>query len=426
MSAVRELGDLPAIFRAAHWPRQVIERHQAAGVRSMLDHARRTVPHYAADDRFHPEAVLRLDGLADLPVLRKTDVLAEGPERYRSSGVAAADVVMTPTSGTSGRRLDVAHDRRHYAYHNAACLRRFLATEAYRPWYRLSHLRPMGMPTRWYQRLGLFRRHLVLISWSHERIRDELLAARPQALIAYPTSLRDLVRRLSDGELDRLRSTLRVVFTESELLVPAHRAQLSEALGAPIFDEYSSYETLNISFECAAGSAHVAEDRVVVEIVGDDDRPVAEGEEGTVVVTAFQERAMPFVRYWLGDRARWVPGDCACGRTFRRLQLTTGRVDHNVTLPDGSMLSVGAFLLLAAEHPGVAESAVRQGRDGAITVLLVPDEDGERDFDAVARSYVSELQELARRRFPVAVERADRVHLTEGGKGRFLESSYRP
>jgi phenylacetate-CoA ligase len=193
-----------------------------------------------------------------------------------------------------------------------------------------------------------------------------------------------------------------------------------------VFDEYSSYETLNITFECAGGSAHVAEDRVVVEVVGGDDRPVAEGDEGTVVVTAFQERAMPFVRYWLGDRARWVPGPCPCGRTFRRLQLTTGRVDHNVTLPDGSMLSVGAFLLLAADHPGVAESAVRQDRDGALTVLLVPAAAGAADFDALARSYVAELYELAGRRFPVTVERTDRVELTEGGKGRFLESAYRP
>lgn len=426
MTAVRELLDLPAIFRSQYQPRAVLDAHQAEGVRALVAHARATVPYYRSDGRYDPTAIGDVGSVAALPVLRKAEILAAGHQRFRSGAVGDDDVVMTRTSGTSGRRLDVAHDRRHYAYHNAACLRRFAATEAYRPWYRLVHLRPVGMPTRWYQRLGLFRRELILSSWPPDRVRDALVAARPQALIGYPTYLRDLVRRLPAADLDRLRSTVRVVFTESELLVPEHRAMLREAFGAPVFDEYSAYEVLNVTFECAAGGAHVAEDRVLVELVDDDDRPVPEGEEGIVVVTAFQERAMPLVRYWLGDRARFFAGDCPCGRTFRRLQLTTGRVDDQVVLPDGSVLSVGTFLYLAAEHPGVAESAVRQDAAGDLTIRLVPDGRNGDGFDAVAASYVERLYELAERRFPVRVERAERIELTEGGKGRFLESSSRP
>lgn len=424
MSALRELRDLPAILRAQYQPRAVVEAKALHGVQEMVAHARRTVPYYASDSRYAVGRWDSLDDVAALPVLRKDDIFAAGQHRFRSWVVPDDDIVMTRTSGTSGRRLDVAHDQRHHAYHNAACLRRFLATEAYRPWHRLIHIRPVGMPTRWYQRLGLFRRDLVLSSWPPARIHEAVLRARPHVLIGYPTMLRELVRTLEPTDLERLRSTLRLVFTESELLIPEHRAQLADALGAPVFDEYSAYEVLNISFECAAGSAHVAEDRVLLEIVDDDGQPVAPGVEGTVVVTAFRERAMPLVRYRLGDRARFEPGDCACGRTFRRLRLTTGRADDHVVLPDGSLLYVGTFLYLAAEHPGVAESAVRQDGDGAVSVQLVPDARSSSDFETLAASYLDRLYELTQRRFPVRVERCDRVPVTEGGKGRFLESHY--
>jgi phenylacetate-CoA ligase len=422
--AIGELWHLPFIFRAQYQHRDRITAMQLREIQRFLACARKTTPYYARKQ--YRGSITSLADFTSIPVLRKGDILEIGESQFRSSAMTEAAVVMTCTSGTSGARLNVAHDRRHFAYHNATCLRRFLATRSYRPWYRLLHLRPTEMPTRWYQRLGLFRRDVVLSSWPPEHVRARLLASKPHVLIGYPTMLRELLRILTPAELGRLRSSLRLVLTESELLLPEHRAQLSEAFGAPVYDEYSAWEVLNITFECSTGSAHVAEDRVLVEIVDQEFQPVPDGEEGSIVVTAFRERAMPLVRYWLGDRGRLVPGDCGCGRTFRRLQLTSGRSDDHVVLPDGSVLYVATFLYLAAEAQGVAESVVRQTSDGRIIVYLVPDRQGESDFEIVARSYLDQLFRLAERRFPVEVRPLDRLALTEGGKGRFLVSDYRP
>lgn len=421
MTAARELLAVPRALGMQYQSPTRIATAQLRGMRAVLAHARATVPYYRKLRYDVP--LVRLDDVARLPILQKAEILRRESE-FRSSLVADDDVVMTRTSGTSGRRVNVAHDRRHFAYHNAACLRRFLATDLYRPWHRLVHLRPMDAPARWYQRLGFFRREVAISSWPPERIRETLRRVRPHVLIGYPTMFRELLRVLPAEELAELRSSLVLLFTESELLLPEHRTHLENAFGVPVFDEYSAYETLNISFECAHGSAHVAEDRVLVEIVDDRGQTVPDGCEGTVVVTAFQERAMPLLRYALGDRARIVPGGCECGRTFRRLQLTTGRADDHVVLPDGSLLYVATFLYLAANVPGVAESAVRQDERGAITISLMPDSAGASDFDATAQTYLDRLYQLTERQFPVAVERLDRVTFTEGGKGRFLVSSY--
>lgn len=422
MSAVGELVALPAILTWQYRSPEAIARHQAAGIDAVARHAVTRVPFYR--ERY-PHLVDRHGRilLSAFAVLTKDDLRAGGPDAFLADDVDPGDVAWNATSGTTGRRLVVAHDRAHVAHHNAACLRRFQATGRYRPWHRLLHYRPVGMPTRWYQRLGLFRRQLVLSSLPPEDQIRAALELRPHVIIGYPTTLRDLARRLDPGQRAALRRHLRLVLTESELLTGPHRQRLETAFGVPVFDEYSAYEVLNITFECPEQAAHVAEDRMVVEIVDDDGRPVPDGCEGAVVLTAFRERAMPLLRYAIGDTGRMVAGRCRCRRTFRRLQLTDGRRDHHVTLPGGTILTTGTFLYLAAELPGVAESMVRQDTSGRVTIHVVP-EPGAR-FAAVADHYRRALDRLAGRPVEVDVVPADAVPLTAGGKGRFLESEYR-
>jgi phenylacetate-CoA ligase len=106
--------------------------------------------------------------------------------------------------------------------------------------------------------------------------------------------------------------------TDSELVTEPVRALFAERFGVPVCDEYSAYEVLTVGSQCRFGSMHVDEDRVVLELVDDDGVPVPDGTEGAVVVTHYRERAMPLVRYWLGDRAIALAPGCRCGSNFRR------------------------------------------------------------------------------------------------------------
>jgi phenylacetate-CoA ligase len=193
-----------------------------------------------------------------------------------------------------------------------------------------------------------------------------------------------------------------------------------------VFDEYSAYEVLNIYFECHQGRCHLAEDRVHVEVVDAAGSPLPDGAEGRVVVTAFMERAMPLVRYALGDAGRIEPGRCPCGRRFRTMRLTRGRVYDRVVLPDGSPIYSDTFLELAESHPGVAACFVCQEPDGLVRVHVVP---ANGDPDARRRALASvraTLFELAGGPFPLEVVAADRVPITPGGKGKFVSSWYQP
>ena len=437
---VRESWYVALSMARQYGSRATVDRRRLRQLDRMLAFCRERVPYHRDDPRYAVGPLRDLADLAALPVLTKQDLRARAPADFLADGTDPDRCVEFHTSGTTGERLRVLHDRDSFDYHTAACVRRFLATGGYLPTYRLSHLRHFTPPRRAFERLGLFRRHVILTHRPMPEIKAALLGNRPQVLIGYPVHLRELLRSLTPEELARLRRSLRLLFSESELLVPGQRRALVEGFGVPVFDEYSAYEVLNVYFECHTGRCHLAEDRVHVEVVDDAGDPLPDGTEGRVVVTAFMERAMPLVRYALGDAGLVEPGRCPCGRRFRTMRLTRGRVNDRVVLPDGSPIYSDTFLELAESHPGVAACFVRQDRDGLVRIHVVPangDPSADRstgappwgspvDRSAVLASVRAALFELAGGPFPLEVVAADRVPITPGGKGRFVSSQYEP
>ncbi|MFC5827163.1 phenylacetate--CoA ligase family protein [Nonomuraea insulae] len=417
---VREAAYVPLTVARQYGGVAGLRRRQLRGINRLLELARTRVPYYRDDPRYARGPLSGLADLAELPVLDK-QVLREQPlERMLADGVDPEECLSFQTSGSTGRRVRIVHDQDSHDYHMAACVRRFLATDRYLPTDRLSHIRPFAPPARMFERFGLFRRHVLLSHRPMAEIKAELLANRPKVLIGYPVHLRALLRELTPGELAQLRRTLRIVMTESELLLPEQRAMFTTQFAAPVFDEYSAFEVLNVTYDCRHGRAHLGEDRVYCEIVDERGRPVPDGEQGQVVVTAFLERAMPLLRYSLGDIGRIEPGRCPCGRRFRTLRLTAGRSNDYVTLPSGERLYPDAFLHLAATHPGISECFVHQEAGGLVRLHIVPSDDAasEQVF-ATARQ---KLFTLAGGEFPLEVVRAESVRITQGGKGQFVTS----
>lgn len=414
---------LPRVLRAPRHPAGTVRDRALRGVREMLDHCRANVPYYRDNPDYATAGLTDLADLAKLPLLDKLTVREIGAERLCQPGLSPKDYHVDVTSGSTGVRLQVRHDERCYGYHGATVFRRFIRS-GYRPWWRIAQLKPIPRPVRWFQRLGLFPRTVIASSQTEREMIDQLLRVRPQLIMGYPVVLRALLRELTDAQLADLRRHLRLVMTDSELLTDETAAQLRDRFGVPVLDEYSAYEVLTISAHCRAGSMHIDEDRVWLEIVGDDGAPVPDGEVGAVVVTSFRERAMPLVRYRVGDRAKIVPGSCACGCGFRRMKLVDGRENDYVTLPDGRRIYSAVFLYISMFTPGIAECMVRQAADGAITVHLVPDKSSGVSFERATELFSAELTKQLRTDLPVTYQHTDRVRLAASGKGKFVESAF--
>ena len=135
------------------------------------------------------------------------------------------------------------------------------------------------------------------------------------------------------------------------------RKQIEELMGIMAIDIYGLSEVLGpgVAAECPhQHGLHVNEDHFIIEIVDPGTlRPVADGQPGEVVFTTLTKEGIPVVRYRTRDISRIVPGECACGRTFRRMERVSGRTDDMLIIRGVNVFPSQIEQVLAG-IPGVA------------------------------------------------------------------------
>ena len=104
--------------------------------------------------------------------------------------------------------------------------------------------------------------------------------------------------------------------------------RIEEMMGIKAYNSFglSEMNGPGVAFECEYQQGmHVWEDCFFIEIIDPITlEPVADGEVGEMVLTTLDRHAMPILRYRTRDLTRIIPGECACGRTHRRIDRIKG------------------------------------------------------------------------------------------------------
>lgn len=328
------------------WSADEIATHQSEALRGAIDHARRTVSYYADYPDFD---VRNPQELARLPILAR-ETVRQNHEQFLSSTTPARLRIRAGTTGTTGGNLKVAFTE-ELARANWACLLRqwaWAGVEALRP--RVSFFGARIVPVQcseppfWIHNLP---EHQILFSIFHlsEKTAPEYLAQlRKQAgtiLEGFPSVL----GILADFVLESGRPIpMRVIFTSGEPLYPATRIKLEVAFQCQVFDSYGMTEYCGLIQQCEHGQMHLIPEFGYLEILDESGEPVAEGEEGYFVWTGLLNRAMPLIRYRIGDRGRWQHGAaCTCGLKFPLVIPTITRESEILRCPDGRLFSPRAL-----------------------------------------------------------------------------------
>lgn len=159
----------------------------------------------------------------------------------------------------------------------------------------------------------------------------ELQAFAPTLLISYPSCADLLAEAAAAGRLDL---KLRELWVGGEQLTAEQRQRIGAAFGCRIRNNYGASEFYAMAWECAQGAMHLNDDWLIAEPVDRDDRPVPPGEAShALLLTNLANRTQPLLRYRLGDSLRILPGRCACGSGFPRIEVQ-GRADETLALQD--------------------------------------------------------------------------------------------
>ena len=180
------------------------------------------------------------------------------------------------------------------------------------------------------------------------------------------------------------------------------RLQIEEIMGIDAIDIYGLSEVLGpgVASECSEKNGlHVNEDHFLIEIVDPATlRPVPDGEFGEVVFTTLTKQGIPVIRYRTRDVSRIIPGECPCGRTFRRLERVTGRSDdmliiRGVNVYPSQIEQVLAGIAGVAPHYQVILTKKGSMDHVAVHVEVAPgtDFDEIRELESLRRQVTSEI-----------------------------------
>jgi phenylacetate-coenzyme A ligase PaaK-like adenylate-forming protein len=104
-----------------------------------------------------------------------------------------------------------------------------------------------------------------------------------------------------------------------------------------VFNHYGATEMgLGGGVECEAHRGfHLREADIYFEIVNPETgEPVSDGEYGEVVFSTLTRHGMPLIRYRMGDRSRFIVGECPCRTKLRTLEKVRGRFSGFVSVGD--------------------------------------------------------------------------------------------
>jgi phenylacetate-CoA ligase len=189
---------------------------------------------------------------------------------------------------------------------------------------------------------------------------------------AIPSYLGRLFDVFKEEGLDpRADTKLHTLVIGAEPHTEEHRRRIEEMFGVKAYNSFGLTEMNGpgVAFECTEQNGlHIWEDAYVVEIIDPETlQPVADGEIGELVMTTLDRQAMPVIRYRTRDLTRFLPGECRCGRTHRRIDRISGRSDD--------MFIVKGCNVFPMQVEGILMKLPEVGDDYRITLDTIDDQD---------------------------------------------------
>jgi phenylacetate-CoA ligase len=317
-------------------PREELRRVQSERLRETVRTAYENVPFYR--ERFDemglsPDDVTSVDDVSKLPFTTKEDFRDTYP-----TGLFAVEmdevVRIHASSGTTGKPKIVGYTRADLDVWDDAMARSLVAAglasdDVVQNAYGYG-LFTGGLGLQ--QGIEAIGATVIPIGGGQTQRQVELLEdLESDALACTPSYALYVAETADEMGVDVRELPLRLVIFGAEPCTEPMREEIEDRLGVTGVDLYGLSEIVGpgVSIECLEQAGlHVWEDRFYPEVVdpasGD---PVAEGEEGELVLTTLSKEALPVLRYRTGDLTTLNYDTCDCGRTAVRMDNVTGRTD---------------------------------------------------------------------------------------------------
>jgi len=345
---VRAYYYLKSVLKRVYWPKEELRHYQNEKLREILEYAYENVPFYHRKFKeagVKPSHIKTIDDLKKLPIVRK-DEIRRSMNQIVSKKHKLSKLKILRTSGSTGEPLYFYISGQEDEYRKARHLRaNIVCGQRLRDKHVIiTHPLYFSQTTRLQRFLGLYAPIPVSVFDDVDTQISVIERLKPDILDGYASSLLLLAKRIDEKGLETIKP--RFLISGADLIDAYSRKYVEEVFDAPFYDQYGCAELERLAWQCEEREGyHIDADSIIMEFVDDDGEEVASEETGEIVCTSLFNRAMPFIRYAVGDIGKASGEDvCSCGRTFPLMKIIEGRKDSIVVLPGGRAMSSFAFI----------------------------------------------------------------------------------
>lgn len=247
---------------------------------------------------------------------------------------------------------------------------------------------------------------------------------RPTVVYGYGSSIARLASWMYDNSMDLSASEApRIVEYTADTISPKELELIRAVFGAPVLSAYGASECGGVAQQCRAGRLHISVDHAVVEIVDSAGRLARQGDVGEIVLTTLNNRAMPLVRYRIGDLGSVSDESCECESGLPTMTLQAGKAVDLISTSTKSNISAHVLdyinlYVIREGLRGIRQFLVRQIELDKFELIVVRDD----VFDPRAtESFVKLMRQKLGSGIAVRVQYVESIPLQTTGKRRYFE-----
>jgi phenylacetate-CoA ligase len=254
--------------------------------------------------------------------------------------------------------------------------------------------------------------YLDTLNLTDERITEfaaRIRRHRPGLIFGHAHSLYLLACSLKKSGITGIRPN--GIISTAMLLHDWQRSVIEQVFDCPVTNRYGCEEVSLMASECEMHDGlHINADSLYAEI----------GDNGKLLVTDLTNRAMPPIRYEIGDVVVGSGRTCRCGRGLPMIERIEGREADYVVTPSGSLISgISLTENFALLIDGAAQVQIVQESLHLLLIRMVADE----SFGDASRRQIAKLvHDTFGPTVRFEVELVDAIPQEPSGKYRFCIS----
>lgn len=409
------------------WSLERLQELQNEKLRALIKHAYENVPYYRRifEERgLTDKDIQTVEDLPKLPVLTKNDI------RQNFADLIAKDSskrkpFLNATAGSTGEPLKYYIDMEVASISWAGMLRGW-------EWagYKLGDKRATiagsslvtDKPAFNKRARNLIERNLKLsaLDMSKERMASytiKITSYKSKFLRGYPSAIYVFAEFLREKGINSIQP--KAIFTTAEMLLPQHREVIEKQFGCKVFDQYGCYDGGLQAMECSEHCGfHISVEKVIMEFVDEDNKPVPAGCSGEILATDLYNYTMPFIRYAVGDMGVFADEQCSCGRGLPLMKSLEGRTTDLIVFNNGVTLSGPALTLVFKDCHIRQYQVIQEAKDKLVIKVIKAEHYSDRDtehFLGIIKAHAGEGVEIE-------TYFVDEIPTTKAGKWRFIIS----